>query len=80
MVNDLDLLGAGTEAGQRVDQLLQPVVLRDDLVWFALGQRVRLVIQNEGAWAFPVEDVDAPVQEDAIVLEGEGQLGGRAVQ
>ena len=32
VVDDLDLLGAGPEAGERVDEPLQPVVGLDDLL------------------------------------------------
>ena len=32
VVNDLDLFGPGTEAGQRVDEALEPVVVLDDLL------------------------------------------------
>ena len=46
VVDDLDLVGAGAEARERVDEPLQPVVGLDDLLGRALGERVRLVVER----------------------------------
>ena len=73
LVDDLDLLGAGPEARERVDESLQAVVVLDDLGRRALGERVRLVVEDERALAVAVEDVEAAVQEHAVVLEREGR-------
>ena len=37
VVDDLDLLGSGAEAGERVDEPLEPVVVLDDLLGRALA-------------------------------------------
>ena len=51
VVDDLDLLRPGAEARERVDEPLQPVVGLDDLLRRALGERVRLVVEDERARA-----------------------------
>ena len=77
VVDDLDLVGAGAEARERVDEPLQPVVVLDDLVGRRLRERVRLVVEHERARALAPEHVEAPVQEDAVVLERERPLRPR---
>ena len=78
MVDDLDLLEAGPEAGQRVDEPLETVVALDQLLRRRLLEDVGLVVDDEGTPSVTVEDVEAAVQEDAVMLEGEGPLGRRA--
>ena len=77
VVDDLDLVGAGAEARERVDEPLQPVVGLDDLLRRSLGERVRLVVEDERARAVAPEHVEAAVQEHAVVLERERPLGLR---
>ena len=79
-VHDLDLLGAGAEADQSVDEPLQPVLLLDDVRRVELAEEVRLVVDDERARPVGVEHVQAAVQQDAVVLEGERHLGARARQ
>src|SRR4029079_6591593 len=71
VVDDLDLLGPGPEARERVDEPLQPVVVLDDLVRRSLAQRVRLVVDHQGPAVTQIEDVDEAVPERAVVREGE---------
>ena len=78
VVDDLDLLRPGAEAGERVDEPLQAVVGLDDLLRAPLGQRVRLVVEHERARSLALEHVEPPVQEDAVVLEREGPLRPRS--
>jgi hypothetical protein len=78
VVDDVDLLHAGAEARERVDEPLQAVVALDDLLRRPLRQRVRLVVEHERPPAIDVQDVEAAVQEHAVVLEGERPLGPRA--
>ena len=47
VVDDLDLLRAGAEAGECVDEALQPVVVLDDLLGRSLVERVGLVVDDE---------------------------------
>ncbi len=71
VVDDLDLLGSGAEAGERVDETLQRVVGLDDLLRRRVADQVRLVVQDERPRPAVVQDVEKAVQEDAVVLEGE---------
>ena len=80
VVDDLDLLRPGAEAGERVDEPLQAVVVLDDLLRRALGERVRLVVEHERLRPVALEHVDPAVEQDAVVLESERQLGGRALE
>src|SRR5215211_9403885 len=57
VVNDLHLGRAAAEARERVDEPLQPVLVLDDLVRWVLGERVRLVVDDERAIAVTVEHV-----------------------
>ena len=75
VVHDLDLLCAGAEAGERVDEPLEVVVVLDDLLRRPLGERVRLVVHDERAVAVELEHVEPAVQQDAVVLERERALG-----
>ena len=74
VVDDLDLLGPGAEARERVDEPLQPVLGLDDLLRRALGERVRLVVEDERPRPVAMKDVEPSVQEDAVVLERERPL------
>src|SRR5207248_11710466 len=47
VVDDLDLLRARSEAGECVDEALQPVVALDDLFGTPLLETVRLVVEDE---------------------------------
>ena len=78
MVDDLDLVHTGAEARERVDEPLQTVVGFDDLLRRPLRERVRLVVEHERPPLLDVEDVEAAVQEDAVVHERERPLGARA--
>ena len=74
VVDDLDLLGAGAEARERVDEALQPVVRLDDLLRRRLADQVRLVVEDERARPVEVQHVEEAVQEHAVVLEREVPL------
>src|SRR5437763_13183101 len=67
LVDDLDLLDAGPEAGQRVDEPLEAVVALDQLFRRCLLEDVGLVVDDEGARAVSVKDVEAAAQENAVV-------------
>ena len=75
MVDDLDFLGAGAEARQRIDEPLQPVVVVDDLLRRAFLERVRLVVDDDRLVACELQDVEAAVEQDTVVLERERPLG-----
>ena len=77
MVHDLDLLGPRPEARERVDEPLEPIVGLDDLLRCALGERVRLVVEDERARPVTVKNVKAAVQQHTVVLERERPLGRR---
>ena len=74
VVDDLDLLRAGAEARERVDEPLQPVVGLDDLLRRRLADAVRLVVDDERPCRPRVEHVEEAVDEDAVVLEREVAL------
>jgi hypothetical protein len=80
LVDDLDLLGPGTEAGQRVDEPLQVVVALDHLFRRGVLEHVRLVVDDHRARPVEVENVEASVEEDSVVLEGERPLGRRPLE
>src|SRR6266540_3798358 len=80
VVDDLDLVGAGPEARERVDEPLQAVVVVDDLLGRELGEGIRLVVDDERAAAGAVQHVDEPVDQDAVVLERERDLRRRSLE
>jgi hypothetical protein len=80
VVDDLDLVGAGPEARQGIDKPLQPIVVPDDLLGSAFRERVRLVVENERPSPGPVQDIETAVQQDTVLLEGEGHLDLRSVE
>src|SRR5438128_2559517 len=80
VVDDLHLLRAGAEARKRVHEALQPVVLLHDLFRRSLGERVRLVVDDERAAVRAMEDVDEAVDQHAVVLERELHLRGCIVE
>ena len=75
MVDDLDLVHAGAEARERVDEPLQAIVGLDDLLGRPLRKRVRLVIEHQRTRSCDMQHVEAAVQEDSVVLERERPLG-----
>ena len=77
VVDDLDLRRAGAETRERVDEPLQPVLVVDDLLRRALGERVRLVVDDERARPSRVEHVEEAADENVVVLEGELALRSR---
>src|SRR5262245_31275552 len=80
VIDDLHLLRAGSDARQRVDEALQRITGRDHRLGCLLGQRVRLVVEDEGAPAVGPVDVEAAVEKHPVVLEGEPDLRTRACQ
>src|SRR5947209_2601195 len=74
LVHDLDLVGAGAEARERVDEPLQPVPLLDDRFGRHVTDEVRLVVDDERPAAFEVQHVEEAVQKHAVVLERERPL------
>ena len=74
LVDDLHFLGAGAETGERIDESLQAVLLLDDLLRQRLLEDVRLVVDDDGAAFLLVQDVEAPVEQHAVVLERERPL------
>ena len=80
VVDDLDVLRAGAEARERIDEPLQAVVALDDLLRRRLADQVRLVVDDERARAVEVHDVDEAVQQHAVVLEREVPLLLHAVE
>ena len=74
MIDDLDLVGSGPEARERVDEPLETVVGLDDLLRRPLGERVRLVVEDERPFAGELEDVEPAVEEDAVMDECERPL------
>src|SRR5256886_1913862 len=80
LVDALDLLGAGTEAGQGVDEPLQVVVALDHLFRRGVLEHVRLVVDDNRARPVEVENVEAAVEEDSVVLEGERPLRRRPLE
>jgi hypothetical protein len=80
VVDDLNLVCTRPEAGERVDEPLEVVVVVDDLLGRPLLERVRLVVDDERAPAVELEHVEATVEQDAVVLEGKRPLRPRAGQ
>ena len=80
VVDDLDLVGPGAEARERIHEPLQPIVALDDLLRRPFGERVRLVVDDERAGAVAPEHVEPTVEQHAVVLERERALGHRARQ
>src|SRR5207248_9741787 len=76
-VDDLDLLGAAPEAGERVDQALERVLGLDHVGRVAFADRVRLVVDHERARALAPVEIEPAVDEYAVVLEREAELGPR---
>src|SRR5439155_4216434 len=80
LVDDLDLVDTAAEARERVDEALESVVALDDLGGTLLLVPVCLVVDDQRPRPGQLEDVEPPVQEDAVVLERERPLGGRALE
>src|SRR4051794_26565844 len=74
VVDDLHRRRARAEAGERIDEALQPVVLLDDLRRRRLANQIRLVVDDERTLSVEVHGVDEALQEHPIVLEGEVAL------
>src|SRR5829696_4265758 len=64
--DDLDLGGAGAEAGERIDEPLETVLVLDDLLRRRLLERVRLVVEDEGLVVLLLEDVEPAVDQHTI--------------
>ena len=79
-VDDLDLLGAGPETGEGVNEPLEPVVRLDYLCGRSLAEHVRLEVDDEGPLAHPLEDVEAAAEQDTVVEERERALGPHPVE
>ena len=80
LVDDLHLTGARAQAHDRVHEPLQVVLRLDDVGRRAAVEHVRLVVDDERAPISEVEHVYAAVEENAVVLEGEGPLRRRTGQ
>ncbi len=80
VVDDLDLLGPRAETGDRIHGLLGRVLLLDDLGGIPTTQRIGLVVENECLRPIHPEDVEPPVHEHAVELEGERPLRADALE
>src|SRR5436305_765962 len=58
VVDDFDRRRARAEAGDRIDEPLQPVVVLDDLRGRRIADQVRLVVDHERAVSVEVDGVD----------------------
>ena len=70
----VDLLDTGAQGCERIDEPLDPVLVPDDLVRGQVPEPVRLVVDDQRALALAREEVEAPVEQHAVVLEGERKL------
>ena len=75
VVDDLDLVRPGAEAGERVDEPLQPVVGLDDLLRRPLGERVRLVVEDERPRAFAWRTSSRPCRSTPSCSNANGRSG-----
>ena len=73
-VGDFDLIGARAERGQRVHEPLQRIVVLERFLRGQVLEAVRLVIDDESPVVPEAEEIEAPVEKDAVVLEGEREL------
>jgi hypothetical protein len=75
LVDDLGFVRAVAKTGECVHESLYAVLVVDDRRRVRTLERVRLVVDDDGPVAVAPEDIEAPMQQDAVLLERERTLG-----